>query len=189
MMWRIRSGTSQMSLADGEHSLARQQAQRDRHEDDRHEAEPELRDRVPDDAEDADDVVDPAAAPERRHDPERDPDGELKEEGGERELQRRAHALEEQSERRLVVLERHTEVAAHDLGDPAHVLDPERLVQPVVRAKPLDVFFGDVQRAEGVEAYGITRGEPRDEEHDDRDAEERGNRVEEPPQDVFPHLG
>ena len=48
---------------DSEHALTREEPEGDRHEDDRHQPEPELRYGMPDHAEHADDVVDPAPPP------------------------------------------------------------------------------------------------------------------------------
>ena len=58
-------------------------------EHDQKESDPELRDRMSDDAEEPHGVVDPTAAVERGDDPERHTDADLQHEGEDGELERR----------------------------------------------------------------------------------------------------
>ena len=165
------------------HPDARQQPQVDGEDDDEYEAEPERGNGVSSDAEHADEPVDPRAAPERRDHTERYADDELQEQSGARELERVRKALEQHHEGIAVVDERVAELAAKGVGDPVDVLERQRLVEPVRVEEPVVVVLREVLDAEGEEADRVTRGEAGDGECDDRDPDERWDRVKQPSRD------
>src|SRR5437667_6798101 len=55
-------------------------------------------------------------------------------------------------------------------------------------AKRGDVFLGDVRGAERVQADRVTWRESADRKHDDRDPDQSGDRIQDPPDDVLAHL-
>src|SRR5439155_25458736 len=156
-------------------------------EHDQQESHPELRDRVSDHAKETHDVVDPAAAIERRNDTEGHTDPDLQDQREDSELEGRWKSFQEESERRLVVLKGLPKIAPEHVHQPVHVLHRQGLVEPVEVPERGDVRLGDVGRAERVETHWVTWRKPRDREDDDGDPEQRGNRVQDAPDDVFAH--
>ena len=108
-----------------------------------------------------------------------------------REDDRHRHVVPEETEHRVVVVEGLTEVAAEHLGDPPAVLDVDRLVQSILRlhvldrgiaqSAPLCLQTGELGR-EVVPGRGLNQHEG-----DDRDDEDRDERVHGAPQQIASH--
>ena len=174
-------------LAHRQHPLRREPAQADREQDDEDLAEPERGDGVTGHPEHADDAVGPGTALQRGDDAERDADDELQDQRGQRELQGVRKPLEDHLARLAVVDERFAEVEPDGVGHPVHVLERDRLVEPVGVDQPEVVLLREVTDAEGEEPDRIARREARDRERDDRDADQGGDRVERPPDEEVAH--
>src|SRR5439155_21018332 len=109
--------------------------------------------------------------------PEWHADQELKEERGERELQRVRHALEDHRRRAAVVEDGLAEVEMQRAPEPVEVLKRQRIVEVIGVAERLDIGRGEVLGSEGVEPDRVTGRESRDREDDDVYPEECRDRI------------
>ena len=163
----------------------RQPPQRHPEEQDEHDAEPEVRQRLAEHGErHARDVVARAAA-HRGEDAEGDADGHGDEHGHERELDGRGQALEHDGEGGGAVLEGLAEVAAHHAPEKEAVLHDERLAQPELTVEGLDGGLGGALGQE--HPRGVAGEDAEDHEDEDGHAEQRQRRLGEPPEDVDLH--
>src|SRR5712692_9233466 len=115
--------------ADDVHAPDREPSQLHAEHENEDEAEPEGRDRVPADREDADGVIDETAAPQCRNDAEWDADGNGDEKGADRDLQAVRDALADHLDDRAVVVEGVPEVELNDVPEPGDELEGQRVVQ------------------------------------------------------------
>lgn len=167
----------QLVVPDCQHSDARQPPQLNGEDDDQDQAEPERRNGVPDDSEDADRAVDPLSPLERGEHAQGDTDNELQQKGRHGEHEGVRNSLHHHPERLAVIDERLAKVPLKSLRNPVDVLERDRLVEPVGVEQPEIVLLGEVPDAEGEEPDGIARRKARNRERDDRDANERGDRI------------
>ena len=161
------------------------QVEREHHDDQR--PQPEARERQADEAAQAHQDVQPRPRSDRREQPERDTDPDRDERRRRRQLERRGQALADLDEDRTSRTDRVPRVAMEERGEPAPVLDRQRLVQPEVRAQARELFRRE--RGGGPESRRdrVAGNEPNEEECEHRDAEERGDAAEEALREVAAH--
>src|SRR5439155_2743856 len=155
------------------------------HED---EAEPEFGDRVTDHAEDADPVILDAPAPQGSDDAERDAHADDEDEREERELKTVRNALEDEIEGGPVVVDRVAEVEVRELPEPFRELHGEGLVEAERVVELSAVLLRDLGVPVEHELHRVRRRQPREQECEQKDAEERGDRLHETPRDETTHL-
>ena len=98
-----------------------------------------------------------------------------------RKLEGRGKPLAEESENVAMQRDRGSEVAAQRIADPDGELGKQTAVEPVMRPERRDVRLACARRDH--HRYGIAGHDPKENEHDDRDACERGERHQETPED------
>src|SRR5438309_3347664 len=146
------------------------------HED---QAQPELRNGVPGDADHADDVVlDPAAA-KGREDAERHADEHRDDERDHRDLQAVGDAFDDDVQHRTIEVERVPEVEMRYLPEPGQELDGQRLVEAERVPKRLAVLWSHVVLAGEHELQRIRRRKPTKKECKKKDPEEGRDRLNE----------
>ena len=98
-----------------------------------------------------------------------------------RELERRGKPLAEERENVAVQRDRGSEVATQRIAHPDGELRQEAAVEPVMRSERRDVRLACARRDHHRD--GIAGHDPQENEHDDRDARERGERHQKTPED------
>ena len=101
---------------------------------DHHDPEPEIRDRDAGQGGDGDEMIPSSAAPDRREDAGRYADDQRDEHGGQCQMQRHRDFRYQHRPDFLTRPVGHAEVAMHDTGNPAPVLNDERIVESVTFA-------------------------------------------------------
>ena len=149
------------------------------------ETRPERRHRHTAHAEEPAQVIEPAVAPHRRHHAKRDAGREGDDERGQRQLERRGHALEQVLEHGPPGRVALAEVSTEDATEIAPILDEHRLVE----THPT-LHLGDVLRCGERPRFHqrrVTWEDVRQHERDDRDAEQRRYDEEDSLGDVAEH--
>src|SRR5439155_15075355 len=147
-------------------------------------AEPKDWQRLAADGERGTEVVDERMALEGGQDAERQGDAEGHDEAGQRQVDRRGHALEDQAERRRVGVPRFAEVPADGVARELPVLEPDRRVQPEQLPVALELRVAGVLRQE--EEHGVAEN-VQDDEGEDRDADDDDDQLDELSCDVGTH--
>src|SRR2546426_2857446 len=154
-------------------------------DDDEHDAEPEDRQRLSADGERGTEVVDERVALEGGQDAERQRDEQGHDEAGQRQIDRRGHALEDQAERRRVGVPRCAEVPLDGVARELPVLEPDRLVEPQELPVALELRVAGVLGQE--EEHGVAE-DVQDDEGEDRDADDDDDQLDELTGDVATHV-
>ena len=168
-----------------EHARRRQPPEPQREQDHEHDAEPEDRHAGAEERRDGAAAIEERVRPHRRRDPESDPDHARQHEPARGQHERRLEPVEHFGEHRTLRPERASEIAAHDVREPSHVLDGQGLGEPELGAKPREVGLRGL-RAEH-DLGRVTRRQVQDHEDHDRHAGQHRHQQEEPAGDVTFH--
>jgi len=147
-----------------------------REDEDEHEAQPEVRDGLPDEREHADGVVDGRLDSPRRQRPQQDAEDEGGSDRRGRELERRRQPFQHDGERRPPLVVRPAPVADGHLAQEERILHRERPVEPHLRALLRDHLRRGVRTEQ--DRGGIAGDDPHDQEDDRDDAPDHQKRRE-----------
>ena len=170
-MMRSRNGAE--ARGDALETLHRQPAQVDGENLDQDVADHEHRHREADHRQSHHEAVDPGAVLPRRDHAERHRDQDRKDDGRQRDRDRRLDALADHFQHRHVRDQRHPEIAVQELADPGEELDVERLVQAERGADALKLLGRRV--VAGQDRGGIARRQPQQQKHEQRHHAHHGN--------------
>ena len=151
-------------------------------QEDEHDADPEDRRGVADDAEDADAGVHRGVAAATGDPAERDADDEGEDEGAERQREGRAALVADDVEHRPVVADGLAEVEAGDVAEVLEVLHDERPVEAERRAAGVEGLLAELPADRGRDR--VSRGDAEQDEHDGEEHPDHRDDQHEPDRDV-----